>query len=162
MSTVMTARVDQTVGEVKTVLMGEYGARPLRFSIWDAATAAFQTNPVFGAGQCTSTDIMDETLHAEGIELKFYHFHNMLADVLAILGLVGLALFGWFAYEVWRSASRANDEKSYQVPIIMLFSMIVFYGLTGSVISDDRMTAATLLVLGGIIKQGMMPRKPGA
>ena len=158
MSSVMTARVDQTYGEVKTVLMGEHGEKPLRFSIWDAASSAFQSNPVFGAGQCSAMRILDESLSAKGIEQKFYHFHNMFADLLATLGFVGLALFGWFAYEVWRCVNRASVVKSYQVPILMLFSMIVFYGLTGSVISDDRMTAATLLVLGGIIKQGMMPR----
>ena len=159
MSSILVSRIDQSIGEIKTVLMGETGTQPARFIIWDAALSAFESNPVFGAGQCTAMTVLDEKLKGNGIESKFYHFHNMFADVLATLGLVGLALFFWFAFEVWRVTNWDQVRKSYQLPVFMLFAMIFIYGMTGSVISDDRMLAATFLVLGGIIREGKKPRK---
>lgn len=158
-NSVMMSRVNQSVDEINNVLTGMERTEPLRFAIWRTAADAIVTNPVFGVGQCTAKANMVAKLNAQGIQEGFQHFHNMFFDIMATLGVVGFGLFAWFAAEVWRAASSADREGEYHLPLVMLFVMIVTYGMTGSLISDDRMIAATLLILGGIIKQGMMTGK---
>ena len=69
-----------------------------RISAWKSGLAMFRDFPVMGAGLGASPEILPRYQLPPWTELYFNHAHNDYLELLAETGIVGTALFAWFAY----------------------------------------------------------------
>ena len=69
-----------------------------RISAWKSGLAMFRDFPVVGAGLGASPEILPRYQLPPWTELYFNHAHNDYLELLAETGIVGTALFAWFAY----------------------------------------------------------------
>jgi O-antigen ligase/thioredoxin-like negative regulator of GroEL len=69
-----------------------------RISAWKSGLALFGDFPLVGAGLGASPEILPRYQLPPWSELYFNHAHNDYLELLAETGIVGTALFAWFAY----------------------------------------------------------------
>jgi O-antigen ligase len=69
-----------------------------RLSAWKSGLALFGDFPLVGAGLGASPEILPRYQLPPWSELYFNHAHNDYLELLAETGIVGTALFAWFAY----------------------------------------------------------------
>jgi O-antigen ligase/tetratricopeptide (TPR) repeat protein len=69
-----------------------------RISAWKSGLALFADFPLVGAGLGASPEILPRYQLPPWSELYFNHAHNDYLELLAETGIVGTALFAWFAY----------------------------------------------------------------
>ena len=69
-----------------------------RLSAWKSGLAMFGDFPLVGAGLGASPEILPRYQLPPWSELYFNHAHNDYLELLAETGIVGTALFAWFAY----------------------------------------------------------------
>jgi O-antigen ligase/tetratricopeptide (TPR) repeat protein len=69
-----------------------------RLSAWKSGFALFHDFPIVGSGLGTSPEILPRYQLPPWTELYFNHAHNDYLELLAETGIVGTALFAWFAY----------------------------------------------------------------
>ena len=69
-----------------------------RLSAWKSGLAMFRDFPLVGAGLGASPEILPRYQLPPWTELYFNHAHNDYLELLAETGIVGTALFAWFAY----------------------------------------------------------------
>jgi hypothetical protein len=132
----------------------------IRNVIAGAGVETFLSSPLLGAGLCRSVGNINGAVKQIDPSLQFKFFHNMWIDTVAFFGLAGLGLFLWWCFAtvraVWPEEKLYQDTRKLQsdrLAVACLVLMIFIYGLTGSFLSDDRMTGATLLVFAALITQ---------
>jgi O-antigen ligase/tetratricopeptide (TPR) repeat protein len=69
-----------------------------RISAWKSGLALFRDFPVVGAGLGATPEIFPRYQLPPWSELYFNHAHNDYLELLAETGIVGIALFAWFAF----------------------------------------------------------------
>jgi tetratricopeptide (TPR) repeat protein len=69
-----------------------------RLSAWKSGFALFRDFPIVGAGLGASPEILPRYQLPPWSELYFNHAHNDYLELLAETGIVGTALFAWFAF----------------------------------------------------------------
>jgi O-antigen ligase/tetratricopeptide (TPR) repeat protein len=69
-----------------------------RISAWKSGLALFRDFPVVGAGLGAAPEIFPHYQFPPWAELYFNHAHNDYLELLAETGIVGSALFAWFAF----------------------------------------------------------------
>ena len=151
-SPVIQQRYNDTFIEITQIATGQgQGSLRIRSYITEAGIETFWSAPIVGAGLCQSIANIKTKVAIIDPDLNYYFFHNMVLDVLAQFGLIGFALFCWFCFAVVRALWPVNPE--WREPTIILLVMIFIYGLSGSFLSDERMTAATMLIFGALINE---------
>jgi len=97
-----------------------------RLTMWKMAINDFKENPVFGVGTGNSV---------EGIGFP----HNILLEVAAELGIIGLFIFILLCYlTIWKAITfiKRNEKHSLDLNILMKLSLILFiYSLTEAMFS---------------------------
>ncbi|WP_018687243.1 O-antigen ligase family protein [Ahrensia kielensis] len=124
----------------------------LRLHMWHLGLQLFSQNPFFGVGQCSIPNL---TLSYLGTELNhglsFNHLHNTFIHELAVHGIIGFLLVSSFHILIFRYLYRYLNTAHHRSSLIILYSGIFIYGLTGTHLSDDRMMAATGMTLGVLV-----------
>lgn len=124
----------------------------LRLDLWRVGVDLFASNPLFGVGRCVLPDLVPSAMEAlQGRPYQFKHLHNVFIDELAAHGLIGLILVISFHALILKRLITWLDAPGQRMATLMLFGAIFIYGLTGTHISDDRMTVVTVLVFGVLL-----------
>jgi O-antigen ligase len=94
----------------------------LRFLELGTALKAFDSSPTFGTGLGSALDT--PVLTEDG--WTFVIIHNSFANMLASIGLVGMALMLYVVWKAWRLLVRYNHPKS---PYLLAgFLALIWYG----------------------------------
>lgn len=124
-----------------------------RSLLWDRAIELFQSNPVFGHGWGTY-----RYYWSGRSDLVTVTAHNVVLNLLAEVGIVGLLIFFVAATPallgLWRMASRIGKlDSHWYMPIYFAFSFQLFffvYSFTGSPLYDMESYSFYLLMSCGV------------
>ncbi len=99
-----------------------------RFDIWRSAVDIFKTSPVFGVSRANILPYVDDNLPDSYLinndHMRFDSMHNMVFEILASQGLVGLLSF--VAFAAWCAGSIVKNRKYlWNNPEYTLFILIV-------------------------------------
>jgi O-antigen ligase len=130
--------------------------------IWGPLMGELGNSPIWGNG-LGSVMWSDPMLNGEMMAVS--HAHNAYLDMYLDMGLIGLALFGFFYWHVWRGF-RALGSNAYLSPELRGFFqgatavLIAFLvtGMSGSSLKPDLEFGFLWLAIG--MMYGMLARKP--
>jgi O-antigen ligase len=119
--------------------------------MWEEAINEFKANPIFGVGLGN---------FAGGVG---YFPHNILLEILAELGIVGLFMFSWMFYLNIKKAIefiRANQDRD--VNILMKISIVLLiYHLTEAMFSGHITNQTQLFMSMAMVVSVLQIREKG-
>jgi O-antigen ligase len=80
-----------------------------RLSLYQIAWANWKEHPLFGRGPGTSWIMIQQAGDEYAAVKRFDHLHNVLFDIAAQAGVLGIVFYGLFFYLVFRQARVARD-----------------------------------------------------
>ena len=108
----------------------------LRLKIWEKTPRMVADHPIFGVGAGNFVNVSPRYNVVDVWGLPFLHGHNVLLTIAAEFGLIGLALFLWFAgavlYEAARVVLRHRGRPSFPYALALAASLAGLFvnGLT--------------------------------
>lgn len=105
----------------------------LRFMMWETAATIISEHPLIGVGIGDERDVYHDTLATKLPQLKdkilgFSDFHNTYIQVTVSAGFIGLALFGWTFYTLYRNLSANRELKTMGAVILTLWLSFMLIG----------------------------------
>jgi O-antigen ligase len=136
----------ERIAELSLASLVEDPSANVRLEAWDEAGETFQEHPVFGIGV--------GGLSTFGIGRFLVYPHNMLLEIGAELGLLGLGLFGLLLLAVLLkllsacAAIRRIPRADLTVPLIVL--ALLLFSLANAMVSGDLNDGRMLWLMFGV------------
>jgi len=92
----------------RRVFSDDYGAAWSRIPLMQVAYSIIKANPLLGVGINNYTEVMQyyDTTDIGVTSITTYQVHNIFLQVAAEMGIIGLAVFIWLIFMVYREGSR--------------------------------------------------------
>lgn len=110
-----------------------------RKDIYNAGFKVFKEYPIFGSGSYTSRYYLDK-YGQEGI----LHYHNYFIQLLATLGIVGLASFIYMIYQMIRNCWK---KDFYNICVIFVIAAMILHGLVDNTWFNPIVPVMTFIAL---------------
>jgi O-antigen ligase len=142
-----------TILEFRLTHAMDPGSVSARLSLYEIAWENWKKNPMFGRGPGTSRMMIQQADERYNDLKIFDHLHNVLFDMVAQIGIIGIAFMGISSFLIIRQAFRAlgfgTANRDY---IVFALSAIVIMLITGMVNQPFHSPHGVYLVgyLGGI------------
>ena len=103
---------------------GEYNTSiGARFALWIAAKEIFIKNPILGVGVADHLHKKNEfAKKSDAFEflLHIKHFHNSFLEILTQFGIIGLSLFLYILYLLWKIPIQNKIFKIFKISILTI------------------------------------------
>lgn len=142
-----TGHVTASVDKKQQIAQNDVNAR---LYYWKVAVAEFEANPVTGVGPGQFEDRFFDYAPAYNFKVGTQTTHNTYLNILAELGIVGIAIFAAYMYNVWGCLRRVRRKG---LPIWSEFADSVTVSFIVTVVSAAFLTEqyyAPLWVLGAL------------
>lgn len=108
-----------------------------RTDIWAALMPRLIEHPIFGVGQTGYAEVCHQELMRVANNMYEYGYspHNVLIEVFAYTGIIGLLCMLTFWVRIFKSARFCYKNKNDLIPLLLLFPIILSI-LTGQVLAD--------------------------
>ena len=130
---IMTGNMTTTLSRFMTIAEQAEGERAVegasRWEFWPAAVRFWLDAPLIGNGFASFS-----TLFHKGLELRGAHPHNVVLQIAAELGLVGLVLFGVF---VWSGLRHAGLRRLRDDPLMVCVLAYFITAIQGSMFAKE-------------------------
>lgn len=122
----LAARLITAIAIVAAIIIGDHGGHgdSMRIETWHTALRIFRAHPLLGVGPENFLDAF--RLHRSEAWFRVTrsylevqdHAHNDVLHVMATMGAVGLAAYGWMLYEAWK---QFKDKRYVLASIAAVF-----------------------------------------
>lgn len=116
---------------------------PTRWLYWPAAYRFWLDAPLFGHGIASFS-----YLYLQGVEVAGTHPHNIILEILAELGLVGLILFGLFVWSALRNLSFARLRHD---AVLVCVALFLTTGMMSSIFAKELAGGRKLFFVLGLL-----------
>ena len=115
----------------------EDGSSSGRTDIWKALLPNLMKHPILGVGQTGYAAVANQELSAVAGSIYEYGYspHNVLIEVFAYTGLVGLFVMLLFWGRIGVSAYNGYKQQNNLVPLLLLMPILLSI-MTGQVLAD--------------------------
>lgn len=124
-----------------------------RVYIWKESLRSIIEHPLLGVG----VGNFPVVLSLDPMTIKAgASAHNLYLNMLAELGILGFAVFGWIVYEIMRAGWRLylrHDEafvRFFALNFLLYFIWILWYSMTDVAIFDERAFLLFMVLLGAL------------
>jgi O-antigen ligase len=133
----LTGKITATIARFAVLL--QEGSDSIRVQLFTSAFEIWLAHPLFGAGIGSWSVLSD-------LGSKYYYPHNIILELLAELGIVGLFLFvAVLVISVRQLGSWSTIRKDpTRITVLLLFAFALFSAMTGSDLAANRFLLATL------------------
>jgi putative inorganic carbon (hco3(-)) transporter len=138
-----------------------------RLEIWSVTPSIIAEYPVLGVGQGNFPDVSPRFALSDVGGLAFDHAHNLVLNVTAELGVVGLALLLALLALLFVASRRARTDRSgafYPMALAASASLagVLVNSLTEYPVRQNVIMATTMIVIGVLLACERLARDPGA
>lgn len=103
----------------------------LRLAIWDAGWRMFADHPILGVGAGQFPTAYG-TIYSGKFHTAWMNPHNLFLQVTCELGIVGLAIFSYFVFQIWKTNRWVLlKTKSPPLRVNQLFAMACYFMMVG-------------------------------
>lgn len=96
-----------------------------RTLVWKSAYKNFKSSPLFGIGTGQKVFVENGKIYKDFVEVR--NIHNSYLAILIQFGFLGLAIFIYFIYKIWKSLLRAYCENKNNFSALSVLSILTLY-----------------------------------
>jgi len=151
------SRIDQSVNSIEKILIYDDYESPIgiRVALIRVGLEIFQDNILFGVGiKDNITQRVEYASVSDNNSFIFLskwapnsHFHNEYIEIVTSIGFIGLALFLYFIFTIY----RINIKSSYFRNIKNIFIIILIFGITTTAMFHQRQTISLFALFIGLV-----------